>query len=88
MTDEDGGIINDPLILKFNENKFWLSIADSDAILWCKGIAHPGKFNVKISEKREFFETRYDGKIVPVENEAEKLCNKDFELPFKSNSID
>ena len=50
MTDEDGGIINDPLILKFNENKFWLSIADSDAILWCKGIAHSGKFNVKISE--------------------------------------
>ena len=43
MTDEDGGIINDPLILKFNENKFWLSIADSDAILWCKGIAHSGK---------------------------------------------
>ena len=34
MTDENGGIINDPLILKFNENKYWLSIADSDAILW------------------------------------------------------
>ena len=50
MTDENGGIINDPLILKFNDNKFWLSIADSDAILWCKGAALSGKFNVKISE--------------------------------------
>ena len=50
MTDENGGIINDPLILKFNENKYWLSIADSDAILWCKGVALSGKFNVKISE--------------------------------------
>ena len=50
MTDENGGIINDPLILKFSENKFWLSIADSDAILWCKGVALSGKFNVKISE--------------------------------------
>ena len=50
MTDENGGIINDPLILKFNDNKFWLSIADSDAILWCKGVALSEKFNVKISE--------------------------------------
>ena len=50
MTDENGGIINDPLILKFNDKKFWLSIADSDAILWCKGVALSGKFNVKISE--------------------------------------
>ena len=50
MTDENGGIINDPLILKFSENKFWLSIADSDAILWCKGVALSGKFNVRISE--------------------------------------
>ena len=49
MTDENGGIINDPLILKFNEKKFWLSIADSDAILWCKGVALSGKYNVKIS---------------------------------------
>ena len=50
MTDENGGIINDPLILKFNEKKYWLSIADSDAILWCKGVALSGKYNVKISE--------------------------------------
>ncbi|MDC3155061.1 glycine cleavage system protein T, partial [Pelagibacteraceae bacterium] len=50
MTDENGGIINDPLILKFNENKYWLSIADSDVILWCKGVALSGNFKVQISE--------------------------------------
>ncbi len=50
MTDENGGIINDPLILKFNENKYWLSIADSDAILWCKGVALSGNYKVSISE--------------------------------------
>jgi len=50
LTDENGGIINDPLILKFNDHKFWLSIADSDALLWCKGVALSGNFKVKISE--------------------------------------
>ena len=35
LTDENGGIINDPLILKFNDQKFWISLADSDALLWC-----------------------------------------------------
>ena len=50
LTDENGGIINDPLILKFNDQKFWLSIADSDALLWCKGVALSGKFKVEIDE--------------------------------------
>ena len=50
LTDESGGIINDPLILKFNDQKFWLSLADSDALLWCKGVALSGKFKVKIDE--------------------------------------
>ena len=50
LTDENGGIINDPLILKFNDKKFWISIADSDVLLWCKGVALSGKFKVEISE--------------------------------------
>ena len=50
LTDENGGIINDPLILKFNDQKFWLSLADSDALLWCKGVALSGKFKVEINE--------------------------------------
>lgn len=37
-------------------------------------------FNIKIAERREFYETKYDGSIKPIEEEAEKLCNKEFEL--------
>ena len=50
LTDENGGIVNDPLVLKFNNNKFWLSIADTDVLLWCKGIALNSKFKVKVTE--------------------------------------
>ena len=50
LTDENGGIINDPLVLKFNKNKYWLSIADSDVLLWCKGVALGNKFKVNVIE--------------------------------------
>ena len=38
------------------------------------------KFIVKIAEKKEFNDTEYDGKIEDVQQEAERLCNADFEL--------
>ena len=50
LTEKNGGIVNDPILLKLSENYFWLSIADSDVLLWCLGIASSSKFNVKISE--------------------------------------
>ena len=37
-------------------------------------------FNKKISEKREFNDTRYSGKILDIAKEAERLCNSEFEL--------
>ena len=37
-------------------------------------------FNIKIAEKKEFNETKYDGKIYNIEEQAEKLCNADFEV--------
>jgi len=37
-------------------------------------------FNIKIAEKKEFSESKYEGKIKPVAEEAEKICNSDFEL--------
>ena len=33
ITDENGGIINDPVLLKLGDNHFWLSLADSDVLL-------------------------------------------------------
>ena len=50
LTEKDGGIVNDPVLLKLSENHYWLSIADSDVLLWCLGIASSKKFNVKLCE--------------------------------------
>jgi hypothetical protein len=37
-------------------------------------------FNIKIAERKEFYDTKYDGEIKEVNEEAEKLCNAEFEL--------
>ena len=50
LTDENGGIINDPVLLRLAEDMYWLSLADSDVLLWAKALAHAGKWNVEISE--------------------------------------
>lgn len=50
ITDQDGGIINDPILLKLAEDHFWLSIADSDVLLWAKGLAANAGMDVHIDE--------------------------------------
>jgi len=50
ITDQDGGIINDPILLKLAEDHFWLSIADSDVLLWAKGIAVSSGMDIQITE--------------------------------------
>jgi aminomethyltransferase len=50
ITAPDGGIINDPVLLRLEENKFWLSLADSDVALWAKGLVHHSGLNVTIQE--------------------------------------
>ena len=50
LTAPDGGIINDPVLLRLEENRFWLSLADSDARLWAMGLAHAGGWDVTIGE--------------------------------------
>ena len=44
LTDETGGIICDPIILKLANNHFWLSTSDCDLELWAKGIAVNSQF--------------------------------------------
>ena len=34
----DGGIVNDPILLRLGENHFWLSLADSDTLLYALGV--------------------------------------------------
>jgi len=50
LTDEQGGIINDPVLLRLGENHFWLTLADSDALLWAKGLAVNSGLDVTLSE--------------------------------------
>jgi len=50
IIDDKAGLINDPVILKLDEQRWWISIADSDVILFAKGLAIGNKFNVKIFE--------------------------------------
>jgi glycine cleavage system aminomethyltransferase T len=45
----DGGIINDPVLLRRDENTFWLCLADSDAHLYAMGLAHGLGLNATIS---------------------------------------
>ena len=50
IVNERGGIINDPVLLRLGENHFWLSLADSDVLLWSQGVAVNSKLKVNISE--------------------------------------
>ena len=50
LADEQGHLINDPVALKLTENRWWLSVADSDVLLWAKGLASAAGFDVKVSE--------------------------------------
>jgi glycine cleavage system aminomethyltransferase T len=45
-----GGVINDPILLRLAENHFWLSLADSDILLWAQGIAFNSGLDVSICE--------------------------------------
>ena len=50
LTDQDGGVINDPILLRLAEDHFWLSIADSDVLLWAKGVAAASDMQVTVRE--------------------------------------
>jgi len=50
MTTESGGILNDPVALRLEENKFWLSVADREVLIWVRGYANGLKYNVTVRE--------------------------------------
>ena len=50
ITNADGGILNDPVLLRLGENHFWLSLGDSDILLWAQGVAINSNLDVKITE--------------------------------------
>ena len=50
LVDQEGFLVNDPIINKLAEDRWWISIADSDVIFFAKGIASGNKFEVEIKE--------------------------------------
>lgn len=50
ICDHEGWLINDPVLLKLAEDRFWLSIADSDLVLWASAIARERGLNVRVHE--------------------------------------
>ncbi|MEE2774679.1 MAG: glycine cleavage T C-terminal barrel domain-containing protein [Pseudomonadota bacterium] len=50
ITNAAGGLLNDPVLLKLGENHFWLSLSDSDIILWAQGVQVNSDLKVSIVE--------------------------------------
>ena len=50
ITNEAGGLLNDPILLKLSKNHFWLSISDSDLLFWAQGVNVNSSLKVKIKE--------------------------------------
>jgi glycine cleavage system aminomethyltransferase T len=46
----DGGILNDPVLTRMDENRFWLALASSDALLYAKGLAAHAGMDVELRE--------------------------------------
>ncbi|QTN35620.1 dimethylsulfoniopropionate demethylase [Cognatishimia activa] len=50
IVDETGGMLNDPVAVKLSEDRWWISIADSDLLYWVKGIANGWRLDVLVDE--------------------------------------
>ena len=50
ITNHEGGILNDPVLLRLGEDHFWISLADSDILLWAQGVAVHSGMDVSIRE--------------------------------------
>ncbi len=50
ITNAAGGILNDPVVLRVAEDRFWFSLADGDTLLWAQGLAANGGYAVSVAE--------------------------------------
>jgi glycine cleavage system aminomethyltransferase T len=50
VTAPDGGILNDPVLTRMDENRFWLALASSDVLFYAKGLAAHAGMDVEIRE--------------------------------------
>jgi aminomethyltransferase len=50
LCNEEGGVLNDPVLLRLSEDEFWFSLADTDLMLWLQGVNVGKGFNIEIAE--------------------------------------
>ncbi|MEM1163094.1 MAG: glycine cleavage T C-terminal barrel domain-containing protein [Pseudomonadota bacterium] len=50
LCDYRGVLLNDPVLMKLAEDRYWLSIADSDVLLWARGVAGARDYQVNVFE--------------------------------------
>lgn len=50
ITADDGGIVNDPVLIRLAEDHYWLAAADSDLLLWTRGVATFANLDVEVRE--------------------------------------
>ncbi|MEX2488493.1 MAG: glycine cleavage T C-terminal barrel domain-containing protein [Pseudomonadales bacterium] len=50
LCNEQGGIMNDPVLLRISQDEFWFSLSDSDLELWLRGVNVGKNFDVSIAE--------------------------------------
>ena len=50
LVNQNGGVLNDPILLKVTEDKYWFSLADSDILFWAQGLAANSNYDVEITE--------------------------------------
>ncbi len=50
LCNTQGGVLNDPVLLRLSKDEFWFSLADSDIVMYLQGVNHDKRFNVVIDE--------------------------------------
>jgi aminomethyltransferase len=54
LTDKNGGIVNDAVLMHLSEDEFWLSPGDGDVLLWAQGVATRLGMDVEIADAEVF----------------------------------
>ena len=80
ITTQEGGIVNDPVLSRLESNHFWLAPADSDLILWAKGVAVNSGLQVEI-KRAESWPVQIQG-AKSKEVMASLLGDEILELPY------
>ena len=77
LTDEDGGVINDAVLMHMHEDEFWLSPGDGDVILWAQGVATSTGMDVDV----------FEGDVCPLQLQGPKAPQVAYKL-FGEDALD